>query len=142
MPEMFVIHMEGAGTGGNENGIANVDIPEDGTIVGIEWATNADLDADGEFVVPELSFISTSQGGTNDARGIISQIAGRMSLTTSGVAMVSLNGYTPMDLAVAGGERLYLHVSASSGVTSTLRCNIHFQPVAQGGLRRRSARRR
>jgi len=139
MPETTVIHMFGAGTGGTESALASVDIPQDGEIKGVEWAVNADLDADAESINVECSFIATYQTGTNDSRGIISNGAARMSLTTSGVALVSINKYTPVDILVAGGERLYLNVNATAGVVSSIACNVYFQPARTA--RRRSRRR-
>lgn len=139
MPDTTIIHMVGAGTGGTENAVANVDIPEDGTIVGCEWGLSADLDGDGEYVTAELSFIATNQANTNDARGVISNATSQISLTTSGVAVTAVNKFTPLSLYVAGGERLYLHIVAAAGVTSNGYVNIHFQPL--GGTNRRSRRR-
>jgi len=139
MPETTVIHMFGNGSGGVESAIANVDIPQDGEIVGIEWAINADLDADAEVINAEISFIATYQTGTNDSRGIISGAAARISLTTSGVAVVSINKYTPVNISVAGGERLYMNLSSTAGVNSSVSANVYFQPSRQ--IRRRSRRR-
>ena len=135
-----IIHMYGSSSGGTENALASIDIPEDGRLIGAEWAVNADLDADGENIYSELSFIATNQDSTNDARGVISSVAARISLTTSGVAMTSINRYTPLDLDVAGGERLYLHVLATAGVTAGIRCNVHLE--TRRAAPRRSQRRR
>lgn len=140
MPDTTIIHMYGAFTGGTEDALANVDIPEDGTITGVEWAANINLDADDESWDGELSFIATNQIATNDARGVISSASARISLTTSGAPVGAINKFTPMSLYVSGGERLYLHSQGTAGVTGSMRVNVHFQPL--GGTQRRSARRR
>ena len=135
-----VLQMVAALSGGTENAVANIDIPTDGTIVGVDWAVNFDLDADGENNVTELSFIATGQQATNDARGVISAVAARVALVTSGVALASINKYVALDIDVAGGERLYLNSAGSAGVSGSVTCLIHFR--ASRGSPRRSARRR
>lgn len=123
-----VIHMFGQGTGGTENSVASVDIPFDGSISSIEWALAADTDADGDEIDVELSFISTRQTTTNDARGIISNNLSRFVLVTSGASQVNVNRQQFFeDLRVAGGERLHMHINADAGVTSNVVCNIHLE---------------
>lgn len=137
-----IVGIYGAVTGGTQNALASVDIPQDGVITGIDWDVDADLDADTEFLRLELSFISTNQLTTNDVRGRISSIGGRISLTTSGVAVTSLQKMVAgLDLPVNGGERLYLHADSTAGVSASARCNVHLD-VPIRSLTRRSARRR
>lgn len=137
---LSLISMFAAGTGGTEDGAASIDIPEDGTIVGVKWAVSADLDADQEEVAAELSFIQSGQLTTNDSRGIIDLVRIRMALTTSGVSTVSINQFTPMDLSVAGGERLYLNLLATASTVSSVNAMIHL--LTRGAAPRRSRRRR
>lgn len=135
-----IIHMRGDGTGGTQDAVANIDVPDDGTIEGVEWAGAASLDANGEEFAAELSFIATNQFGTNDSRGQISTIRAGIGILTSGGGVTQLSRFTPMNLDVAGGERLYLHLTASAGVASSIEINLHFRPSR--GLPRRSQRRR
>jgi len=138
-----VIGMRGIGTGGAENAIASLDIPQDGVITGIDWDGRADVDADGEVIEAELSFIATAQFGTNDVRGRLSSVGAQISLTTSGVAHTSLQKFVgPTEIPVAGGERLHLHLNATAGLSSTIRVNIHLDVGRSRDVRRRSARRR
>lgn len=135
-----IIGMFGSISGGTQDAIASIDIPQDGAVTGIDWAMNCDLDADGEEVQAEVSFIATNQISANDVRGRISSIATRAAFVTSGFAIGSVNKFVgPMDLPVAGGERLHLHAVSTAGVTGTLHCNIHLD-VSRSGTRR-SARR-
>ena len=52
-----VIGMYATSTGGAESGLANIDIPQDGAILGLDWDAHVDLDADAEVWDCELSFI-------------------------------------------------------------------------------------
>ncbi len=136
-----IIGMRGAITGGTEDAAAQVDIPTDGTIIGIDCDLNAALDADSELAESELSFIATNQLSTNDVRGRLASISVVMTLTTSGIALVSLQKFVgPTDIPVAGGERLFIHIISTAGVTGTVRYNVHLDVRTVGG--RRSARRR
>ena len=134
-----ILQMYAAGTGGTENAAANIDVPDDGTIEGIQIAHTADLDAD-ETSTAEISFIATQQATTNDARGVLAVTALRASLVTSGLGNAVSNVHFPMDIDVAGGERLYINIGGSAGVISTIYALIYFRP--RRGLPRRSARRR
>lgn len=135
-----VIKMYAAVTGDTQNALANIDIPEDGTITGVEWAIRADLDADSEHITAELSFIATNQIVTNDVRGVLTMACAQISLTTSGIANTQINKYVPMMVDVAGGERLYINTIAASGVGASVYCMIHFEFRRQ--VARRSQRRR
>jgi len=136
-----VIGLFAAGTGGTENATAQIDIPQDGFILGIDWDMYAIFDANNESIAVELSFIATNQLLTNDVRGRISSISAFNQLLTSGIHALTVQKYVDIkELTVSGGERLYLHLVSVAGVISTTRCNIHFEMT--GGSTRRSARRR
>jgi len=124
---LSLIQLYGSVTGGTENALATVDVPEDGEIVAIDWAVNADLDADGESLSAEVSFIATNTNNINDARGMISVIRGQISLTTSGAPVVAINKFVtfPEALQVSGGERLYLHTVSTAGVNASINAIIH-----------------
>lgn len=123
------IGIYGAGTGGAQDGLASVDVPQDGNLVGIEWSVrNLLIDADGEAFAAQVSFGSTGAFSTNDTRQVISQVCvGQADLVTSGYIVPSINQYTPLpNLRVAAGERLYLHTNASAGVSASIFCVCHF----------------
>ncbi len=136
-----VIGIFGAGTGGTEDAVAMIDIPQDGFIIGIDWDAHATLDTS-ETISAELSFISTNQLTTNDVRGRISSISAQTTILTAvGASEVSIQKWLgSFDIAVSGGERLFLHVTASAGVASVVRCNLYVD--FSGATTRRSARRR
>ena len=136
-----IIGMWAAITGGTQDALANIDIPQDGVLLGIDWDVNGDLDADGEGLALELSFIATNQLGQNDVRGRISSISTNLVvLTAVGIDHISLQKWiSPFQLMLFGGERLYLHSLSSAGVSGVVRCNLHFDGGAQ--ITRRSSRR-
>ena len=137
-----VIGMFGAIAGGTQDALAMIDVPQDGFLIGIDWDLSCDLDIDGETVTAELSFIATNQNNTNDVRGRLSSISSRaVVLTAVGGHMVSIQKWLgSFDIAIAGGERMFLRVSATAGVVGEVRCNLYIDFT--GGTTRRSARRR
>jgi hypothetical protein len=111
-----IIRMYATTAGGTENGLAAVDIPMNTSLVGVQWACVADLDADDEYWYGQLSF-SSAYANTNDQRSAITECRMKMALTTSGVWVGYQNLYCPMpNLALNAGERLYLHCASSAGV--------------------------
>jgi len=136
-----VIGMYGVIAGGTENALASIDIPQDGFIIGIDWDLSVNLDADNENSTAELSFIATNQLSTNDVRGRLSSVSTRIYVgDATGPAISTVQKWLgSFDLAVSGGERLYLHVNSTAGVNGDVRCNLF---VDLGTTVRRSARRR
>lgn len=120
---------------------AQLDIPEDGDIVAIHGEMVAsDLDTDADRIEAELSFLSTSQFTTNDARGSIA------ALRLMGTVETLVGVATPraaLDIAlgdgipVAAGERLYIHVSASAGVNPRISFHVY---IAHRAVTRRRGR--
>lgn len=134
-----IIQVVGAGTGGTQDGVSSIFVPQDGELEGIQWSLNAILNADSEFCVAELSFVSTNQQTVNDARGPISTIRSQVSaITAAGTVLSEINLYVPMGLAVQGGERIFLHIIATAGVVSTVVAQLHYRT---GGAGRRALRR-
>lgn len=136
-----IIGMYGLITGGTQDAIAQVDIPQNGVLRGIDWDGFADLDADAENASFELSFIAVNQLGANDVRGRISSISGlTVVLTAVGNMFSTLQKWIGgFELMMSGGERLYLHADTSVGAGGIIRCNLHFDGGAL--VTRRSARR-
>ena len=136
-----IIGMYGAVTGGSQDAIAQIDVPQDGVLRGIDWDLSLNLDADNETADVELSFIATNQLLANDVRGRISSVGlNCVVLTAVGVNTTTVQKWIgSIELMLSGGERLYLHSVTSAGVAGSLRCNIHFDGGAT--VTRRSARR-
>lgn len=136
-----IIGMYGAIVGGTQNALAQIDIPQDGVVRGVDWDVFANTDADDESITCEFSFIATNQITSNDTRGRISSISAQLAVlsATSGHVIALQKWVGPFELVVSGGERLYIHVSSVVGVTGAVRLNIHFDGGAT--VPRRSARR-
>ena len=136
-----IIGMHGSIAGATQDALAQIDVPQDGVLRGVDWDMSLNLDADDENSGAELSFIATNQLASNDTRGRISSISSWAAvLSAVGVNTVSVQKWIgPFELMVAGGERLFLHVSSTSGVTGIIRVNLHFDGGAT--VTRRSARR-
>jgi len=135
-----IIGIYGNITGGTQDALAQIDVPQDGVIRGFDWDVHGNMDADGEFLDVELSFIATNQLSTNDIRGRMSSVSAQVAMTTSGVFPVWMQKWIgPIELMVSGGERLYMHVVSTAGVTGMARLNLHFDGGAT--VTRRSARR-
>ena len=122
-----IIKMYAAITGGNQDALATIDIPNPGHIVGVDWR-GAPILAGTDFVMTgQLSFRSSSSFTTNDDRGIISEVSVASDITTSGGNVVIISKYVQIpDLPVMGGERLYIHVSSTASVIGPLVALVHF----------------
>lgn len=136
-----IISMFGSITGGTQDALAQIDVPQDGVLRGIDWDLFHSLDADTESAAVELSFIATNQIIQNDIRGRISSISAQVTVLTAvgghvGSAQKWIGGF---ELMLSGGERLFLNVLSTVGVTGQVRCNLHFDGGA--AVTRRSARR-
>lgn len=136
-----IIGFTGVVSGGIQDAIAQVDVPQDGVLRALEWDAHVNLDVSGELATFELSFIATNQNVQNDTRGRISSISAIATVLTSvGIHVNSFGRFVgPFELMVAGGERLFLHSVTTAGVTGIVRCNLHFDGGAT--VTRRSARR-
>jgi len=136
-----IIGMYGTISGGTQDAIAQIDIPQDGVLRGFDWDMNFNLDADNEDVQSELSFIAVNQLTTNDVRGRLTSIGAHLAVLTAvgghiGQIQKWIGG---VELMVSGGERMYLHVVSDVGVVGIVRLNLHFDGGAT--VTRRSARR-
>lgn len=106
---------------------AQIDIPMSGDLIGIQWAMQSDADADGDYYQAQVSFRSAASYTTNDDRGVISEVVAQFQLVTSGAVVNHINTYIPLpDIPIAAGERLYLHVDSTGGVTCSVRAILHF----------------
>lgn len=106
--------------------LANVDVPANGNLIGVDWAIGAPItgaDLTQEF---QISFGSTSQFTTNDARAAISNCHMVHDFTTSGGSPVQVNKYVSLpDLPVNMGERIYLH-GKGTAVSTVVKATLHF----------------
>jgi len=121
-----IIGMFAQVTGGTQDARAQIDIPQDGVILGIDWDASWYFDAEEKAEI-ELSFIASNQLDTNDVRGRLSSVSAHSAVISAvGAAPISVQKWLAgIEIVVAGGERLYLHSVATSGVNGEVRCNIY-----------------
>lgn len=139
----LIVKLGGTGTiSVATSGVACVDIPQEGFIVGILGHVRGSGMATGDSAEAEVSFLSTHQFLVNDARGSLMEMATKTGdITTSGQAQASQTTFMSFldGIPVAAGERLHLHTQGSTGVTPT---GLFMLYILLGSIRRRSQRRR
>ena len=112
MPEATVIQLYGTGDADN---IANVDMPDDGTIISCHISGSCTgVATDTEGFRYEVSFGATSAMTTNDARAVIARASYTIDLVGAAANVVQshLNEhfyYGDDGIKIFGGERIYLH---------------------------------
>ena len=115
-----------ATTAATANAIAQIQIPRAGRLRGIDWNLNADLDADGEACIYELSFLPVYQSDTNNTRNLICNIG--ISLTGAvGPAAGAVGRFVPLDIAVSPLQILYFNAVLTGTASAAVRGVIHFQ---------------
>lgn len=135
---MSVYKLYGAGSGGVENALAQIDIQFDGEIEALALDAFADMDADGEFFSCEVSFLSTNTITVNDARGSLLSGRTQMHISTSGISNGQVNhSVGGLSIPVSAGERVFLHLSASAGLASQANAYVYVRDRVRPGLRRR-----
>ncbi len=136
---MSVYKLFGNGTGGAQDGIAQIDIQFDGVIESILGSMLSDLDLDTEFVQSEISFLSVNTANVNDARGSLAMMSAQASYVTaaSGVVTAVNVGVGPVAIMVNAGERVFCHVVAAAGVTSLAQWYLYVRDGSPAALRRR-----
>lgn len=109
-------------------GTVNIDVPMNGFLIGVSWAARADMDADGDTLDAELSFISANLFTTHDARGVIDDL--RMAVSgavAAGMAQHDVNKYVSLpDIPVMQGERIYLHGQTATAMVTRICSDLHF----------------
>lgn len=131
-----VIQMYGTASADSDS-VAQIDVPEDAhlhfALLNIRSPSGM---TSAKYAQMEVSFLSSSQFSTNDARGIIGrcQISGG-TVTTSG--QVSADGqahlHFPKGISVVAGERIHLHIETSDTVLITCHALLVFK--FKGGIR-------
>lgn len=112
------------------NGIAALDIREDGFIVAINMTLDilgADVLNDG--AIYEVSFASTTGILTNDTKASLAACSVYLgAITTGGHASHGSTIVTGLAIAVAAGERMYLHIDVNGTVSASGQCYLYTMP--------------
>jgi len=120
--------MVASSTGGSENALASIDVPQNGNLIGVEWSGRTAIDTTADHQTWQLSFGSTLSTA-NDSRQVLSNatMGTHTHLTAVGDTVGQVNKFTVIpDVPVGMGERLYLHSSAAAAVVGTVFCLLHF----------------
>ena len=126
--EITVIQMFG---NSSADGAATIDIPQDGRLVGLGFSVGAGgMDAENDGASIEISFNSTNQRTTNDARASIA--SGKIRVTAATVAAIQtthLNKEVTLmgGIEVLAGERIYMHILLTSGVSVAALVLLYFE---------------
>jgi hypothetical protein len=115
-------------SGGDQSALTSIDVPKDGSLIGVEWAGYTIFDTTLDFQLWQLSFGSTLNN-INDSRQIISMatVGGVTVLTSVGAVVGKVEGYTKIpDIPVGAGERIFMHSAAAAAVVGTVRAMVHF----------------
>jgi hypothetical protein len=122
-----VIAMQVTSTGGTESGLAAIDVPKDGALIGVTWACRTFWDTTLDFQDWQLSFGSASSTA-NDSRQIISEVSlGTMTIGAAGIMVGQANVYDSIpDIQVGMGERIFLHSIAAVAVVGHVVALLHF----------------
>lgn len=134
---MSIYKLQAAGVGGAQDGAGALDIQFEGTITAIHGSMVAVLDLASEFCQAEVNFLSVNTINSNDSRGSLLIIQAQASGTGVGVPSFVNSGVGPMDVPVAAGERVFLHLFAAAGVISTVQFHLYVRDGAVPALRRR-----
>lgn len=136
---MSVYKLAGTGSGGTEDQVGQLDIQFAGTITAIHGTLAGDLDADGNVLRAEASFISSNSFGSNDARGSVFEMT-MMGVNAGAGGFVNFtesSGVGPVDIPVIAGERMWLHIEGPTSTVSHAAIYIYVQDGASPDVRRR-----
>lgn len=122
---------------------ANIDVPADGDIIGYAiFLSGNTIDAGGDGIESELSFGSSNQLTTNDARNVIgshgilgNDIQTAETFRSSDAITISFHGD---GIPVAAGERIHMHIKVTGGaVIKVVRAILYFRFAGTLRVRRR-----
>jgi hypothetical protein len=120
------IVMYATSAGGNQNGLAQIDSPATGNILGCYWNGLFKPPAGAASTIWELSF-GSAYTIQNDSRMIVSTLAiQKQEITAVGEVFAYQPVYHPMVIPISMGERLWLHCAATAADTSQIICIISF----------------
>lgn len=122
--------------------IASLDIQLDGDMMAIHMTmhvSNCDLLDDGAGA--ELSFLSSNSFASSDTRGSLMIIQSRLMMLTTGGGNAGVNAnISSLEVPVAAGERIHMHIQLTGGASAA---NTHaYMYVRDKGTPRIPGRRR
>lgn len=103
------------------SGSAYFDMPKNSRIRGVCWHTNAPNSAVTDSLIADLTLVSTGALTTTDAQNVIAGVA-----FTGGANGGNGNFYSPCDIAVKAGDRIYWNYTESGTATWGTRVIVWF----------------
>lgn len=122
---MRTIQLYGTGAA-TATSVAQVTIPSQGRVVGIQIDLIIDSVTDNALVRLEFSKVPTNQIGTNGALDPILEVGMAGNFATSGLAQAGVNQFFPVDIPVRQGEIIYLHATVAGTVTYYVNAILHY----------------
>lgn len=120
----------------SQDDMASIDVPEDGDLMGVVMSIRNPNMTAATHSTAELSFLSSSQFTTNDARGLIAGV-------TIALAALNTNGLSASSntqeyifhkgLSVNAGERIHLHLLTTDTTAVVITAHMIFK--FKGGVR-------
>lgn len=135
-----IYRMYGTLTSASTDSVVTVDIQDNGFIEGVLMdLTGTGMDALDDIAAAEISFGSSNAFTQNDARASIAMLRLTQNFLTSGGGASGKSVFLafPKGIPVGAGERVHMHMSASTGVTALLNAYLY----CTVNSRRRTARR-
>ena len=116
-------------SGAVTDGIATLDIQEDGFITAVMLNIHADgMDAFNDRLQGEVSFMSSNTFDVNDTRGSICMHSLSQQLLTSGggigASSIAVSG---LQIPVDAGERVHLHGKSEGGSQAHITCYLYVE---------------
>lgn len=106
-----------------------VDLPQSGRIKGVVFCATSATASTGDTLNLEVSLVSTNQTAVSDARSIAA-ICAFENIGAGGspanVSPATMAFYCPSDVAVKGGDRLYLNYTEAGGATWLVRALVFY----------------
>ena len=136
-----IIKLAGSGMTGSSDSVVSIDMPEDGEIIAISGTISDDTMVIAERVRIEISFLSTSQFNSNDARGAIFMMS-LGSITTTGGSSAHANhavSFGGDGIPINAGERIHMHASITGSPAAEAEVLLYIK--LKGGARRSTRRR-
>lgn len=106
--------------------VAQVTIPSQARIVGVQIALGIDSVTDNAMVRLEYSKVPTNQIATNGALDAFLEINLAGNFATSGLAQAGVNQFFPVDIPCRQGEIVYVHATVTGTVTYYVNAILHY----------------
>lgn len=106
--------------------VANVTLPSQGRILGVQIALGIDSVTDNAMVRLELSKVPTNQIATNGALDPFLEINLAGNFATSGLAQTGVNQFFPVEIPVRQGEIVYVHATVAGTITYYFNAILHY----------------